>query len=148
MLIINFLFLENEKKKCCMRDCLLHRDVCLLCVRGPRKAEWDVLFDINPNSHQAGFDIWSFYCWRHARIKTHSWVLPKMLDPVGITQPCQAGIVWDEGSHWLGGSVFASSHVWCLRVICDINSRVRGSLNKFPDFFRMGTFIDSIHMKL
>ena len=22
------------------------------------------------------------------------------------------------------------------------------SLNKFPDFFRMGTFIDSIHMKL
>ena len=25
---------------------------------------------------------------------------------------------------------------------------VRGSLNKFPDFFRMGTFIDSTHMKL
>ena len=24
----------------------------------------------------------------------------------------------------------------------------RGSLNKFPDFFRMGTFIDSTHMKL
>ena len=23
-----------------------------------------------------------------------------------------------------------------------------GSLNKFPDFFRMGTFIDSIHMKI
>ena len=23
-----------------------------------------------------------------------------------------------------------------------------GSLNKFPDFFYMGTFIDSIHMKL
>ena len=23
-----------------------------------------------------------------------------------------------------------------------------GSLNKFPDFFRMGTFIDSTHMKL
>ena len=23
-----------------------------------------------------------------------------------------------------------------------------GSLNKFPDFFRMGTFIDSKHMKL
>ena len=22
-----------------------------------------------------------------------------------------------------------------------------GSLNKFPDFFRMGTFIDSTHMK-
>ena len=25
---------------------------------------------------------------------------------------------------------------------------LRVSLNKFPDFFRMGTFIDSIHMKL
>ena len=25
---------------------------------------------------------------------------------------------------------------------------VQGSLNKFPDFFRMGTFIDSTHMKL
>ena len=24
----------------------------------------------------------------------------------------------------------------------------RGSLNKFPDFFRMGTFIDSTHKKL
>ena len=26
--------------------------------------------------------------------------------------------------------------------------QVRGSLNKFPDFFHMGTFIDSTHMKL
>ena len=25
---------------------------------------------------------------------------------------------------------------------------IRGSLNKFPDFFRMGTFINSTHMKL
>ena len=25
---------------------------------------------------------------------------------------------------------------------------IRGSLNKLPDFFRMGTFIDSTHMKL
>ena len=25
---------------------------------------------------------------------------------------------------------------------------IRGSLNKFPDFFRIGTFIDSTHMKL
>ena len=29
-----------------------------------------------------------------------------------------------------------------------ISSDIRGSLNKFPDFFRMGTFIDSTHMKL
>ena len=27
-------------------------------------------------------------------------------------------------------------------------NHIRGSLNKFPDFFRMGTFIDSTHMKL
>ena len=25
---------------------------------------------------------------------------------------------------------------------------LQGSLNKFPDFFRMGTFIDSTHIKL
>ena len=33
---------------------------------------------------------------------------------------------------------------------CDISGvcNVQGSLNKFPDIFRMGTFIDSIHMKL
>ena len=33
-----------------------------------------------------------------------------------------------------------------LSLILDIY--LRGSLNKFPDFFRMGTFIDSTHMKL
>ena len=27
-------------------------------------------------------------------------------------------------------------------------TNIRGSLNKFPDFFRVGTFIDSKHMKL
>ena len=25
---------------------------------------------------------------------------------------------------------------------------IRGTLNKFPDFFRMGTFIDNTHIKL
>ena len=25
---------------------------------------------------------------------------------------------------------------------------IRGAYDKFPDFFRMGTFIDSTHMKL
>ena len=29
-----------------------------------------------------------------------------------------------------------------------ISLHIRGSLNKFPDFFRMDTFIDSTHMKL
>ena len=26
--------------------------------------------------------------------------------------------------------------------------QIRGAYDKFPDFFRMGTFIDSTHMKL
>ena len=26
--------------------------------------------------------------------------------------------------------------------------KIRGAYDKFPDFFRMGTFIDSTHMKL
>ena len=30
----------------------------------------------------------------------------------------------------------------------DQNRKLRGSLDRFPDFFRMGTFIDSTHMKL
>ena len=35
-------------------------------------------------------------------------------------------------------------YVCVYMLIC----HVQGSLNKFPDFFRMGTFIDSAHMKL
>ena len=31
-------------------------------------------------------------------------------------------------------------HMYCRKI--------RGSLNNFPDFFRMGTFIDFTHMKL
>ena len=33
-------------------------------------------------------------------------------------------------------------------ILCVKDFYVLGSLNKFPDFFRMGTFIDSTHMKL
>ena len=29
-----------------------------------------------------------------------------------------------------------------------LQRKIRGSFNKFPDFYRMGTFIDSTHMKL
>ena len=38
----------------------------------------------------------------------------------------------------------------CLSVSLSPNIYIyiRGSLNKFPDFFRMSTFIDSTHMKL
>ena len=43
----------------------------------------------------------------------------------------------------------------CVYILTDAHSKyfdslnnIRGSLNKFPDFFRMGTFIDSTHMKL
>ena len=28
------------------------------------------------------------------------------------------------------------------------DKKLQGSLNKFPDFFHMGTFIDTTHMKL
>ena len=35
---------------------------------------------------------------------------------------------------------------WLL-ILC-LKQYIRGSLNKFPDFFRMGTFIDSTLMKL
>ena len=35
-----------------------------------------------------------------------------------------------------------------MSVLADQQRLLRGSLNKFPDFFRMGTFIDSTHMKL
>ena len=35
-----------------------------------------------------------------------------------------------------------------LLILLLSGSQLRGSLNKFPDFFHMGTFIDSTHMKL
>ena len=34
------------------------------------------------------------------------------------------------------------------RGLVSIKDYVQGSLNKFPDFFRLGNFIDSTHMKL
>ena len=36
--------------------------------------------------------------------------------------------------------------IMCVLFIIHLD--IRGSLNKFPDFFHMGTFIDSKHMKL
>ena len=33
-------------------------------------------------------------------------------------------------------------------IALNIYVYIRGSLNKLPDFFRMGTFIDSTRMKL
>ena len=38
----------------------------------------------------------------------------------------------------------------CIHVCMYVNvyEHVLGSLNKFPNFFHMGTFIDSSHMKL
>ena len=39
----------------------------------------------------------------------------------------------------------------CQKIPCLVQTRthqIRGSLNKFPEFFRMGTFINSTHMKL
>ena len=40
-------------------------------------------------------------------------------------------------------------YIWIyMRVNSSEIRKLRGSLNKFPDFFRMGTFIDSTHLKL
>ena len=36
---------------------------------------------------------------------------------------------------------------FCLKTRNTI-SNIRGAYDKFPDIFRMGTFIDSTHMKL
>ena len=40
-----------------------------------------------------------------------------------------------------------SNHLQIGLLVLDY-TQLRGSLNKFPDFSRMGTFIDSTHMKL
>ena len=39
---------------------------------------------------------------------------------------------------------------WILTWVKDAGRKnfIRGAYDKFPDFFRMGTFIDSTHMKL
>ena len=39
------------------------------------------------------------------------------------------------------------THIYVCRFILTY-TQIRESLNKFPDFFRMGTFIDSTQMKL
>ena len=36
----------------------------------------------------------------------------------------------------------------CLEITYLIYMYIRGAYDKFPDFFRMGTFIDSTHMIL
>ena len=43
--------------------------------------------------------------------------------------------------------IYVCVYIYIYIYIC-ICVYIRGSLNKFPDFFRMGTFIDSTHMKL
>ena len=42
----------------------------------------------------------------------------------------------------------ADNTVASMKKTLDSKEYIRGSLNKFPDFFRMGTFNDSTHMKL
>ena len=39
-------------------------------------------------------------------------------------------------------------YIYICVCVCVCVIYIQSSLNKFPDFFRMGTFIDSIHMKL
>ena len=35
-----------------------------------------------------------------------------------------------------------------IYIVWGLHIYIQGSLNKFPDFFHLGTFIDSAHMKL
>ena len=37
---------------------------------------------------------------------------------------------------------------WKIRSTVEYKNQIRSSYDKFPDFFRMDTFIDSTHMKL
>ena len=39
-------------------------------------------------------------------------------------------------------------HISVFPTNLKASTKIRGSLNKFPDFFSMSTFIDSTHMKL
>ena len=46
------------------------------------------------------------------------------------------------------GIILKEKHKKFIIFSNSLSVLLRGSLNKFPDFFRMGTFIDSTHMKL
>ena len=52
-------------------------------------------------------------------------------------------VVYGLSSMYVDTSVGVST---CMCVCAGVY--VQGSLNKFPDFFRMGTFIDSTYMKV
>ena len=43
--------------------------------------------------------------------------------------------------HWVTQYIY-------IDTVYILTQYIRGSLNKFPDFFHMGTFIDRTHMKL
>ena len=50
-------------------------------------------------------------------------------------------IIWSD-------SLYVHMHVFFVDVHVCVNLDLQGLLNKFPDFFHIGTFIDSTHMKL
>ena len=43
--------------------------------------------------------------------------------------------------------MYVYTYIYIYMYVCTY-TYIRGSLNMFPDFFRMGTFISSIHRKL
>ena len=45
-------------------------------------------------------------------------------------------------------SKFIYNHDITIVRETNVHIKIKGSLNKFPDFFLMDNFIDSIHMKL
>ena len=57
----------------------------------------------------------------------------------------------ERNSRWISRYVQINPFITRSEIKTDFEGagiNVRGSLNKFPDFFRMGTFIESTHMKL
>ena len=57
-------------------------------------------------------------------------------------------ILWPRNHAWVGRHLIMALLMAQLLFYSNPHIYIRGSLNKFPDFFRMGTFIDSTHMKL
>ena len=63
-----------------------------------------------------------------------------------IPQSFRSGLIW-SGLVWFYGITTIVGYLLPNPLYTYILN-IRGSLNKFPDFFRMGTFIDSTHMNL
>ena len=66
-----------------------------------------------------------------------------------ISVGCLSGIFWQSKlvGHLIPNPLYFNDISTIVGYLSH-NLFIRGSLNKFPDFLRMGTFIDSTHTKL